>query len=210
MLTHAGHAYGCSTVAEIRDVAEQERRGVLQAAGTLRDAGFACAVISAGSTPTAVHAATFEGLTEMRPGNYMFFDLYQEGLGCCTRDDIAISVLAAVVGHTEEDGGLLVDAGALALSQDTSAARWSDEIGYGVVLGEAGRSLPAGTRVAAVHQEHGFVRARERLSPDAWPVGSRVRILPNHACAMAAMHDRYVVTDERRRPVETWSRVRGW
>ncbi len=209
VLTHAGHAYDCRGADAIRAVAEQERREVVAAAETLRSAGLACPVVSAGSTPTAVHAERLDGVTEMRPGNYMFFDLYQEGLGACRREDVAISVLASVIGRSPRHGRVLIDAGALALSLDCSAARWSERIGYGALLDAAGRALP-GVRLARLHQEHGFVEGAETLPMESLKVGTRVRVLPNHACATAAMHARYHVIDDRGEIVDRWERTGGW
>jgi D-serine deaminase-like pyridoxal phosphate-dependent protein len=210
VLTHAGHAYACRSVEEIRSVATEERAGVVRAAERLGCLGLDCPTVSAGSTPTAVHAPALDGVTEMRPGNYMFFDLFQEGLGTCRREDIAISVLATVIGHCPRHRRILIDAGALALSLDTSACRFSEDIGYGVVVDASGAEVVPGLHVARVHQEHGFVEAREPLPFHRLPIGSRVRILPGHACITAAMFDRYHVTEDGERVVDTWSRVSGW
>lgn len=121
VLTHAGHSYHCRGAAEIAAVAEAERAGVVRAAERLRAEGLPCPVVSAGSTPTAVHAASFEGLTEMRPGVYVFNDLDQLGIGSCGAEDLALSVLASVIGHNRRTGRILLDAGALALSKDIKA-----------------------------------------------------------------------------------------
>ena len=210
VLTHAGHSYDCDGPGSVQEVAEEERRGAPQAAEALRARGFDCPVVSAGSTPTAVHAGSLEGVTEMRPGNYMFFDLFQEGLGSCERQDIAVSVLATVIGRSPRFNRILIDAGALALSLDTSANRWTPGLGYGIVLGSSGRAWDVEPRVARVHQEHGFVEAPRPLPFDELPVGARVRVLPNHACATAAMFDRYLVTNGADEIIDTWDRIQGW
>lgn len=204
VLTHAGHAYGCDGPEGIRAVAEQERAGIVAAAGRLRDAGIECPVVSAGSTPTAVHAARLDGVTEMRPGNYAFFDLFQEGIGSCPRDAIAVTVLAAVLAPAR-DGRIVVDAGSLALSSDRGANRFG-EVGYGVVLDLAGRSL--GLRVREVNQEHGIL-VGDGPAPSLSP-GTRVRILPNHSCLTAAMFDRYHVVDDGPEIVDMWDRTNRW
>ena len=207
VLTHGGHAYACSSVDEIVQVAEQERLAVVQAAQRLSAAGFPCRTVSAGSTPTAVHARSFEGLTEIRPGVYMFYDLAQLGLGVCTAEDMALSVLASVIGHQERHGRLIVDAGGLALSKDTSANRLLPGAGYGWVADLETQARIADLRVAVADQEHGYVEGG--IPYAELPVGSRVRIFPNHACMTAAAHENYWVVDGNE-VVERWSRIGGW
>lgn len=206
VLTHGGHSYACDSVAGIEAIAGQERRAVVDAAAALRQAGLPCPTVSAGSTPTAVHGQHWDGVTELRPGVYTFFDLAQLGRRCCEASDLALSVLTTVIGHQRGAGRLLVDAGALALSKDTSAAARLPDAGYGWVCDANGRRI-ADLRVAAVDQEHGYVEGSvpfERL-----PVGTRLRILPNHACITAACHDRYLVL-EGGAVTDTWERCRGW
>ncbi len=197
VLTHAGHSYRCAGPAEIRAVAAQERAEAVLAADRLRQAGLPCPVVSVGSTPTALFAERLDGVTEMRPGVYMFMDLYQQSLGVCDEADVAVSVLASVIGHRADRGRLLVDAGALALSQDGSLP------GFGRV---AGRALA----VAKVNQEHGFVEPLAGAAAVDLPVGSRLRLLPNHACMTAGMYDRYHVVDGGDEVVAVWERCRGW
>ena len=209
VMTHAGHSYHCRGAAEIAQVAEAERRALVQAAERLRQNGHACAVVSAGSTPTAVHAARFDGLTEMRPGVYVFNDLDQVGIGSCGPEDLALSVLASVIGHNRRTQRILIDAGALALSKDVSAQEFFQNIGYGRICDLSGRPLP-GLYVESVHQEHGLVASSEGEPPyDAFPVGSKLRILPNHACITAAAYTHYEVLRDHQ-PIERWERVNGW
>lgn len=211
VLTHAGHAYHCDSVARIKAVAEEERRAVVTAAERLRAAGLPCPVVSAGSTPTAIHAESFAGLTEIRPGVYMVFDLDQLGLGSCTVDDIALSVLASVIGQQRAHGRVNIDAGSLALSQDLSAGAFLPDTGYGWVMAADGRTRLGDLHVAAVNQEHGMIAGVAAPPPfDALPVGARVRILPNHACITAAAYDRYHVVDGGDEIVDIWDRVNGW
>ena len=211
VLTHAGHSYGCQGAEAVAAVAEQERAGVTRAAESLRQAGFSCPIVSAGSTPTAVHARSLEGVTEMRPGVYVFFDLDQVGIGACTQGDIALSVLATVIGHNRRAGRILIDAGALALSKDVSAQAFMDKVGYGWVCRPEDLRPMDGLYVAEVHQEHGLLAAASGLPPyELLPPGTQVRILPNHACITAAAHDRYLVVEEGDSVVDEWDRVNGW
>jgi D-serine deaminase-like pyridoxal phosphate-dependent protein len=213
VLTHAGQSYGASSIEEIKQIAEAERLAVTRAAERLRAAGMEVPVVSVGSTPTALHARSLEGVTEMRPGVYTLFDLAQVALGSCTVDDIAVSVLATVIGHNRPARRMLIDAGALALSKDVSGNKGDRKVGYGLVCPATGGPPVDGLIVADVHQEHGLV-ASEEVGDELesrYPVGSRVRILPNHACLMAAPYDRYHVvrgTDPRVEGV--WPKVTGW
>lgn len=211
VLTHAGHSYHCRNQAEIEQVAEDERRGVVLAAQRLRDAGLSCETVSAGSTPTAICAKSLDGVTEMRPGVYTFFDLDQMALGVCTMEDIALSVVATVIGHNHTAGRILIDAGGLALSKDLSAAEFLEHAGYGLVC-PLGTTAPLdGIYVESVHQEHGLIAAVGGEPPYAkMPVGSRVRILPNHACMTAAAYNSYHIVDGEQDVVDTWDRVNGW
>lgn len=210
VLTHAGHSYKCRGEAEIAAVAEQERAGAVRAAERLRAAGFPCPVVSVGATPTAAFARSLEGVTEMRPGVYTLMDLYQMALGVCRREDIAVSVLATVIGHNPRTGRILVDAGALALSQDKGAASLMEHVGYGWVCGETGERLD-GLYVAEVNQEHGMIASPSGAPPyGRLPVGARVRILPNHACMMAAPYARYNVVERGDEVVAVWDKASGW
>lgn len=210
VMTHAGHSYHQSTPAGIAAVAEQERRAIVGAAEALRAAGIPCPIVSGGSTPTAMHSRDFTGITEMRPGVYVFNDLDQEFIGSCGAGDLALSVLASVIGHYPHRNQLLIDAGALALSKDISAQEFQPKVGFGTLAG-----VPAsGMAVVECSQEHGFVGADGPLPYAKLPVGSRVRVLPNHACITAAAYDRYYVVDSDldggRSVVDVYDRINGW
>ncbi len=210
VLTHAGHAYDRRTPEAIAAVAEEERAGAVAAAERLRTAGIACPVVSVGSTPTATFVRNLDGVTEMRPGVYVFYDLFQAGIGVCRTEDIAVSVLASVIGHRRRDNVMLIDAGALALSKDRSTEELPEDCGYGLVCdADTGRPIP-GLRVQQVNQEHGFVGSKGPISFERLPVGAKVRILPNHSCITAAAYDVYQVIDGGREVVATWSRCNGW
>lgn len=210
VLTHAGHSYHAKSVAEIAEIAEDERAAAVLAAVRLREAGHDCAIVSVGSTPTALFAKHLDGITEMRPGNFVFFDLFQAGLGCCGMDDIAVSVLATVVSHHHGRNHLLIDAGGLALSKDTGANEHAPGTGYGRVC-RPGEALPlAGLAIHDVHQEHGLVGGPQPVDFAAFPPGSRLQVLPNHVCMTGAMYDRYHVTEGSTAVVAEWDRVNGW
>ena len=209
VLTHAGHAYHARSVDDVRRIAAEERDAVVTAAHRLRQAGFPCPVVSAGSTPTATHADDLAGVTEMRPGVYMFQDIDQCALGTCRRDDVAVTVAATVIGHTRHAGQLILDSGALALSKDLSATEFLPAVGYGEVCDAMTAAILPGLTVAGVQQEHGIVPVADAGDFDALPVGARVRVMPNHACLTAAAHDHYWVIDDGA-VVDRWDRTNGW
>lgn len=209
VFTHAGHAYEAGSPEEIRGIASQEREAIHDAARHLERADLPCLVRSVGSTPTFTQVDHLEGIHEARPGVYMFQDLHQLALGSCRLEDLALSVLTTVIGVRPENQTLLVDAGGLALSKDRSTrGLGSGDCGYGLVSDAAGELLP-GARVREVCQEHGFVTLPSSLSPGDFPPGTRLRILPNHACMTAAAFPGYQVL-ESGSPPRSWPRVNGW
>lgn len=212
VLTHAGGSYSARGDAALADCAEQERAAAVKAAETLRHAGLPCPVVSVGSTPTAHFARDLTGVTEVRAGVFVFFDLVMAGIGVCTLDDIALSVLATVIGHQPEKGWILVDAGWMALSRDRGTARQEVDQGYGLVCAIDGK--PYGDLIVAdANQEHGVLALRpgSRDSLPDLPIGARIRILPNHACATGAQHGNYHIVRSGSASIEAqWPRFGGW
>jgi D-serine deaminase-like pyridoxal phosphate-dependent protein len=211
VMTHSGGSYNQAGAEALRAAAEAERSAIVSAAQTLRRADLPCAVVSVGSTPTALFARDLSGVTEVRAGVFVFFDLVMAGLGVCNIDDIAMSVLATVIGHQNAKGWILIDAGWTALSQDRGTAHQALDQGYGLVCDLAGVPFPD-LIVTRVNQEHGIVSLRPRSAarlPDI-PIGTRLRILPNHACATATQFDRYHVLNETDEVTDIWPRFSGW
>ncbi len=211
VLLHAGESYGLSDPEALAEAAEGERAAALQAAETLMAAGLPCPVVSVGSTPTASHARHLDGITEVRAGVYMFGDLVQAGIGSCAVGDIAVSVLASVIGHRPDKGWIITDAGWMAMSSDRGTAAQAVDQGYGLVCDRAGKPYDD-LIVAQANQEHGVLALRQGSGaqrPDL-PVGTLVRILPNHACATAAQYHCYHVLDRDGRAAAVWPRINGW
>ncbi|MGG5818912.1 alanine racemase [Falsiroseomonas sp. HW251] len=207
VVAHSGHSYAGRSPAEMEQVAEAERAGILLAARRLRDAGHEVGIVSVGSSPAALYARHLDGVTETRAGVYMLGDLFQAQIGTHPPDDIAVTVLASVIGNYPRRGAVLLDAGALALSKDRSTERAPRDFGFGRVLDLEGRPIGEAI-VTRVHQEHGEASG-PGLPLDRLPVGARVRIQPNHACLTAAAHDRFHVI-EGSRVVAAWERVNHW
>ena len=211
VLTHAGGSYQCQSVDEIRAIAETERHTAVACSEVLRQNGLPCPIVSVGSTPTASYAEDLTGATEVRAGVYMFYDLVMAGLGVCKESDIAISVLASVIGHQKRKNWAITDAGWMALSRDRGTASQNVDQGYGTVCTLKGDPLDD-LILSATNQEHGIISDRRGrgLAWDAFEIGGMVRILPNHACATAAMYDRYYVTEGSTEITDVWHRVNGW
>lgn len=211
VMAHAGSSYDCDDPDALRRIAEQERHGTVRAAERLRQAGLPCPVVSVGSTPTALSAASLEGVTEVRAGVYVFFDLVMHNVGVCALDDIAMTVLTTVIGHQEEKGWAIVDAGWMAMSRDRGTQKQKHDFGYGQVCTEEGEPI-AGYVLGSANQEHGILCRAEGVDREIaarFPIGTRLRILPNHACATGAQHPEY----EALHPdgeLESWPRFYGW
>jgi D-serine deaminase-like pyridoxal phosphate-dependent protein len=211
VMTHAGGSYGCRSVEAIQAMAEQERAAVVHCAERLAANGLPCPIISVGSTPTATFAKTLTGVTEVRAGVFVFFDLVMAGLNVCSIDDIAISVLTTVLGHQPEKGWIITDAGFMALSRDRGTARQKIDHGYGRVCDIEGNPIE-NLNVLDTNQEHGIIGDRfgHSLDLSKFPVGTAFRILPNHACATAAQHSYYHVVRKGTSVEAIWERFNGW
>ncbi|MGN6058957.1 MAG: alanine racemase [Sphingomicrobium sp.] len=211
VMTHAGASYDCRTRDEFKGMAEQERALTVHAAERLRAAGLRCDIVSVGSTPTLHYARNLKGVTEARAGVYAFGDLVQVELGTCAMEDIAIGVIASVIGHNRQHGRVLIDGGFLALSRDRGTADMPIDWGYGAVCDAETGDVLEDVTVSSTNQEHGIVTSRSgEIDFERFPIGRRVKILPNHACATAAAYERYFVTDGTERIIATWERVNGW
>jgi len=211
VMTHAGSSYGLDTEEALVAMAEQERSGCVRAAERVRAEGIPCPVVSVGSTPTALSARSLEGITEVRAGVYVFFDLVMHNIGVCEMNELAMSVLATVIGHRIEKGWAIIDAGWMALSRDRSTQKQKCDFGYGQVCDINGTVL-RGYLLSDVNQEHGIVSyegAPDKNIDQSFPVGTQLLILPNHACATAAQFPEYHLLSKDGGLV-SWNRLYGW
>jgi D-serine deaminase-like pyridoxal phosphate-dependent protein len=210
VMTHGGGSYNATSAPAIAAHAELERAGAVRAAEALRAGGFPAPVVSVGSTPTALFARDLTGVTEVRVGVYVFFDLVMAGIGVCRADEIALSVLTSVIGHQADRGWLIVDAGWMAMSRDRGTSTQGVDQGYGLVC-DADGAVIGDLIVTSANQEHGIIARRDGGPMDVsrYPIGTLLRVLPNHACATAAQHDRYHVLDGGV-VAAVWPRFAGW
>lgn len=209
LFTHAGHAYLCRKTSELPAVAAQERDLTVAFANTLREAGIRVAEVSIGSTPTLCAADHLGGVSEVRPGNYVFFDAFQAAIGSCSQSDCAFTVLATVVGCYPRRRTVIIDAGALALSKDAGPTHVKPDCGFGVLCEVDSCQPIPDLHLVSLTQEHGTVVAATPEAAAAHPPGSRLRIIPNHSCLAAACFDTYHVLD-RGEVRDLWRPCRGW
>ncbi len=208
LMTHAGGSYDAHNIDEIKQAARAECEAVITVAKRLRGHGIICPILSVGSTPTAHYAEDLSGISEVRAGVYTTFDLVMLNLGVCNLDDIAMAVVTTVIGHNQDKNWLLVDAGWMALSRDRGTAGQKQDYGYGLVCDHQGNAIP-NVCVTSVNQEHGVIALPDGYSVADFPIDSQLRVLPNHACATAAMHQEYVVLKQNGER-SIWPRILGW
>ena len=206
VLTHAGHSYGVSGAEEIAKIAHLEAECARQAVGRLAEAGIVSEIVSVGSTPTALADVDLTDVTEMRAGVYVFYDIDQYSRGVCDFQDLALMVVASVIGHNRQAGKILLDAGGLALSKDRSADHFAPDAGYGFLCDPRTGERLGNLAVNAVSQEHGHVSISDEEDYLKLPIGSKVGVFPIHACMTAAAYDQYHLLGSD----EVWKRVNGW
>jgi D-serine deaminase-like pyridoxal phosphate-dependent protein len=212
VMTHAGSSYELNSEPALQAMAEQERRLCVMAAERLRAAGMAAPVVSVGSTPTALSAKSLDGVTEVRAGVYVFFDLVMCNVGVCRTDDVALSVLTTVIGHQVDKGWAIVDAGWMAMSRDRGTQQQAQDYGYGQVCDSAGGVL-TGYVLSSANQEHGILSlvgdTPDSRIAERFPVGTQLRVLPNHACATGAQFPEYHAVLGAQ-VQGAWPRFYGW
>lgn len=180
LFTHAGQAYSAKSIIEIAQIAEQEAQEILKARDKLKYIGIEVADISVGSTPTAERVMQFSGITEARPGNYIFYDGIQQKLGVCSFDQCSLFVLSTVISQPAPNR-IVCDAGSKALNLDKGAHSAQTLDHFGTLLNISGN-------ITRVSEEHGVIELSENQSVE---IGSPVLIIPNHACVVANLYDTY-------------------
>ncbi len=210
LMSYGGASYA-STIDEARDLTEAHRLALLRGQAKLRANGIDCARLSFGSTPAVLHAETMTGITEARCGIFIFQDLFQAGIGACGIEDIAVSVLTTVISVNPGLNRVTIDAGALALSKDRSTQGRSFDAAFGLVCDIDGVVIDD-LHVGTVSQELGLITSRSGapIPLERLKVGTKLRILPNHADMTAAAYERYHVVRGSTQIQKIWSRTNGW
>lgn len=180
MFTHAGQSYGAHDPSEVEAIAEIETRSVVDAALATRALGIPVETVSAGSTPTARFLDGTSGLTEIRPGTYVFYDDLQVALGTTSAEHCALSVVATVISRPSSDR-VVIDAGSKTFGLDRGAHS-------STLLKDFGRVLDVEGALARLSEEHGMLDVPAG-SPIA--IGDRIRIVPNHVCSVTNLGRRF-------------------
>ena len=192
ILSHAGHGYLASSEQALCEVAQREAETLTTLRDDARSSGIALDEISVGATPTLRFSVRQRGLTELRPGNYVYFDRTQVALGAAALDDCALTVLATVV--SKHPGRIILDCGSKTLTND-QARGITPTPGYGAVLagdGESPRSVDDSLLIERLSEEHATVRV---TGSTALEPGDRVRIVPNHSCVVSNLVDAVRLVD---------------
>eukprot|EP01102_Stenamoeba_stenopodia_P001747 TRINITY_DN11587_c0_g1_i1.p1 TRINITY_DN11587_c0_g1~~TRINITY_DN11587_c0_g1_i1.p1 ORF type:complete len:411 (-),score=78.08 TRINITY_DN11587_c0_g1_i1:52-1227(-) len=216
--SHSGHSYSCKTIEDLKARTEEEIDRISHAATLLQQNGVHLKHVSIGSTPVARYLVSakdvnMKQVNEIHPGNYVFLDRQQMQLGAeengvftgVSTTDIAVAVLTTVISHYPNRRKFLIDAGSLALSKDTCG-----NTGFGLVLGHPE------LRILRVSQEVSLVERVDGSEIDManFPIGSRLRVVPNHSCLTSALFTQYHVVDNRVENgnviLETWQPCHGW
>src|SRR5579859_3555755 len=179
VFTHAGHAYSAQSPAEVASIGQVEGEVLVDTAELLRSHGLTCDVVSVGSTPTARYAGAVPGVTEFRPGNYVFYDRMQVALGAAQADDCALTVLARVISRPDARR-VVVDAGSKTFALDRGAHGTDALAGFGEARAQH-------LVLERLSEEHGMLTIDVENQPVA--IGDRLRFIPNHACTVANLAD---------------------
>lgn len=186
LLSHAGHGYSASSDQEMAAIAAAEARVLSALAASASALGVAVDEISVGATPTARFSLQQDGITEMRPGNYAYYDRTQVGLGAAAWSDCALTVLARVVSTPAPDR-IILDSGSKTLTNDL-ARGYGSMPGYGAIFTDLSAEAPEPSLlVERLSEEHATVRVLDggaRLR-----TGDLVRVLPNHSCVVSNLVD---------------------
>jgi D-serine deaminase-like pyridoxal phosphate-dependent protein len=191
LLSHAGQGYGAASQDELEAIAGREAEILGSIAGRLRDAAVEVAELSVGATPTARFITRQHGVTEMRPGNYVFFDRTQVGLGAATVDDCALWIVATVVSRPAATR-VVFDAGSKTLTND-GLRGFGTHVGHGLVCRDLSATIPdASIVIERLSEEHAVARVPADCTLH---IGDRVRILPNHSCVVSNLMDELLVVE---------------
>jgi D-serine deaminase-like pyridoxal phosphate-dependent protein len=189
LLSHAGHGYHAASESELQAIARSEADTLTSIRDRAAAAGIGIEELSVGATPTLRFSAADRRLTELRPGNYVYFDRTQVALGAASLADCALTVMATVV--SKHPGRIILDSGSKTLTND-QARGITAAPGMGAVLTADGSAVDPSLTIERLSEEHATVRVdgETRLEP-----GDRVRIVPNHSCVVSNLVDAVHVVD---------------
>uniref|UniRef100_H2ZEA5 D-serine dehydratase n=1 Tax=Ciona savignyi TaxID=51511 RepID=H2ZEA5_CIOSA len=212
LYSHCGQSYGCTNQREINEVARAATTTLLSVVERLKTKGINCPSYGIGSTPSCSRPVPeMSKLTEWHPGNYVFNDQMQVRIGSCKEEDIACFVLTRVVSHYNKKGDIymIINCGwtALSLHGGGDCGGRSPNSGFGFIQGHPELKL------SQMSQEHGIVRSSDQLKEldlSRYPIGSLLRVYPDHSCGTCAMHSTFYVADQNDVIIDEWTPVKGW
>ena len=200
IFTHAGHAYGASSHSQVQNIGRQEGKSMIALANSLINIGVQTEVISVGSTPTAKLSGSIKGVTEIRPGNYVFYDAMQVSLGVVPVERCALSIYTTVISKPAKNR-VIIDAGSKTLSLDKGAHGNENLKGYGFIKGYPHLLL------SRLSEEHGIIESMEMETVPE--IGTILEIIPNHACPVINLTDSLTVIDENNKTKKWKVTARG-
>lgn len=194
-LAHSGHTYRCTTKKEVIEIHEKTRLIMLELKEKFKKR-YPDLILSVGDTPSCSLAENFEGLDEIRPGNFVFYDLTQEKIGSNQFDEIAVAMACPVVAKHRERNELVIYGGAIHFSKDGLKTD-KEELIFGKVVEQNGLKwgdpIP-GMVVKNLSQEHGIIKVPEHLF-DNYKLGDLLYILPVHSCLTADLMKNFLSTE---------------
>lgn len=188
LLSHAGHTYGADDADAARKIAQEECEILMRVRERLESNGIEVSEVSVGSTPGTLVSNSYDGITEIRPGNYIFMDRMPLRLKIIELNQIALSVLATVVSQNSDY--FIIDAGSKTLSSDQGAHGMPGMEGFGLAYPvDHFEDKDYEMIITRLSEEHGFVIRKD----SDLAIGSKVRLVPNHSCVVANLLDTYTV-----------------
>jgi D-serine deaminase-like pyridoxal phosphate-dependent protein len=190
VMTHEGHSAKAKSEEDLLEITQDAGHKIVETAELLREHGFDVQVVSVGSTPGAYGTTTIEGITEMRPGTYVFRDAASFLFDRFGPENCALRILATVTSRPAKDRAI-IDAGSKVLTNDAAAGR----TGHGYIL-----EYPE-AQIFSLSEEHGWVRLPD--SAQDIKIGEKVHVIPNHVCPTVNLtNELYLIRDGEL--VETW------
>ncbi|XP_023329119.1 D-serine dehydratase [Eurytemora carolleeae] len=203
---HCGNSYHSNTPEQVKDIRNNALNSVKRIADWLEDEGIKCIDVGIGSTPSCSHPTpALSALSEIHPGNYVFYDAMQMELGSCQESDIAGTVLTRIIGHYPRRNQLLIDCGFTGFTKQ-GLGKQQDKRMLARIKG-----CPE-LMVTDMTQEIGFVDSSDsslKIQFEKFPVGSTLQLIPYHSCATAACYNIYHVHREEK-VTDTWAPCKGW
>ncbi|MBA3899029.1 MAG: alanine racemase [Bacteroidetes bacterium] len=205
-LAHSGQTYAARNKEEIEKIHAQE----IQIMAALKQKYinvFPEIEISVGDTPACSVSENYKGISEIRPGNFVFYDLMQVQIGSCNFDDIAIALASPVVAKHPERNEIIIHGGAVHLSKEYIFLENGEKsFGSIVILNENhtwGQPIK-GAYLRSLSQDHGIIKTDSKEVFDSFTEGSLIGILPVHSCLTADMLKSFLTTDGKKMEMMKW------